>query len=892
FRAAPALTNPDMGTVNGSYASSTLGPSAPSSESAYLELLNGSAPSRFTLSAEATLIGRDEGSHILLDARQFPTVSRRHAVIERKGDAYFVRDLGSFNGTLVDGYRIAAPAQLRPGALIEIGLGGAQFRFVVPGSETTGGAAQGSSPAVEHTVVLAPQTTTQKIQEAKNFVTRKAFAQGKTPGRLTVGRSSDNDIQLDVLQISKRHAVFGRDAQGWTLEDMGSTNGVYVNGQRITRCRLRANDIVQIGPVLFRLEPDGIAVFDTRSRARIDVVNLTKEVRDRHGAGTIRLLDQICLSIPANEFVGLLGPSGAGKSTLMDALNGMRPADQGLVLINGLSLYDNINCFKQSIGYVPQDDIIHRELTVERTLYYVAKMRLSSDTSDEEIERIIAEVLDVTGLTTRRAVPVGQLSGGQRKRVSIAVELVTKPGIIFLDEPTSGLDPGTEEKVMHLFRRIALGGHSVILTTHAMENVKLFDKIVVLMRGRLVWFGPPAEALTYFNIPSIKELFDTLGDPNRDDLAIEWQRKFAASAAYQKYVVKSLSELSQKPPVAARPAVNDLTFFQSLRQMAVLSGRYGRVLLADRLNLAILFGQAPIIALLTALAVGSDWTRDFPYFVLSLSAIWFGCSNAAREIIKEASVYKRERMVNLGIFPYVGSKLLMLTVIGLVQIALLYGMTAVLESVPGPPWLLFLYLLLSHLVGIAMGLSISALVRTSEMATSLVPLVLIPQILFGGLLLPNEGVAKAVSVVMPAMWSYDALKRVGVEQAQLGVLRGPDGEDDPNGEIGRIKEENRRSADRFKSDLEAYRRRQQERLDAYKTDLEDFLRVGGARPTMPVLEKEPVAPDITYPPVDKARFVGFLNDFGSLAFDFAVLVGMFVLLMALTMTALRFKDVL
>ncbi len=898
---APSVTNPQLlsvsqAPVNSVATEDEAGHSTPSTappascRPPYLELLNGSDIKYFSLVHVPVSIGRDESNTVCLDPVRFPTVSRRHAVIEQRGQEYVVRDLGSFNGTFINGRRIAAPTPLPPDAVIEIGLGGAQLRFVAaPTVRAAPAAAPPSGQQGPETHVLGTSVPGSHAVDAHNFVTWKAFAQGATPGRLTVGRAPDNDIQLDMPQVSKRHAVFVRDAQGLTLEDLGSTNGVYVNGRRVARCRVQSADVVQIGPFVLRPETDGMAVFDTRSRARIDVLDLTKEVRHQNGQGRIRLLDRVCLSIPPNEFVGLLGPSGAGKSTLIEALNGMRPAEQGLVLINGLNLYQNINSFKQSIGYVPQEDIIHRELTVERTLYYVAKMRLSADTSEEEIDRLIAEVLDVTGLTARRTVPVGQLSGGQRKRVSIAVELITQPGIIFLDEPTSGLDPATEEKVMHLFRRIASGGHSVILTTHAMGNVTLFDKIVVLMRGRLVWYGPPQEALAYFNITSIKDLFDTLGDPNSEAQAEAWRRQFERSTAYRQYVAAPLNELSRMQPVAVRPGGSRRTLLHNLRQTTVLAARYARVMLTDRLNLAILFGQAPIIALLTGLAVGETWMRDFPYFVLALSAIWFGCSNAAREIVKEQSIYKRERMVNLGIAPYIGSKLLILTLVGLVQVALLYGVLALVEPVPGPPWFIFATLLVSHVVGIAMGLLISALVRTSEMATSLVPLVLIPQILFGGLLLPNEGSAKAVSFVMPAMWSYDALKRAGVTWGQLGVLRGHD-DDDEVGEIGRIKAQNQKAIADFKHALSEYRRRQQAKFDTYKTEMEDFLRSGGSPPNSPTLEPEPTAPEVKYLPADQSRFVGFLNDFGRLWLDLVVLGVFFVLLTALTALALCRKD--
>ena len=272
--------------------------------------------------------------------------------------------------------------------------------------------------------------------------------------------------------------------------------------------------MIQIGPFVLQADAaQGVAVYDTRSKTRIDCINITKIVKNRSGGGTIKLLDDVGITVQPNEFVGLLGPSGAGKSTLMDALNGMRPASSGYVLVNNLDLYRHLDSLKQSIGYVPQDDIIHRELTVYRTLYYVARLRLSRDVSRREIDQIVNEVMDVTGLSERRDVAISQLSGGQRKRVSIAVELITKPSVIFLDEPTSGLDPATEEKIMKLFRQIAESGRTVILTTHAMENVKLFDKIVVLMRGKLVFYGAPQEALAHIKAESFKDLYDKLEGP-------------------------------------------------------------------------------------------------------------------------------------------------------------------------------------------------------------------------------------------------------------------------------------------------------------------------------------------------------------------------------------------
>lgn len=881
----PQNYNPSLRDVAGQ---SGPPPAAATGGQVFLELTNGPRPERYSLTNGTIGIGREPGNQIQLDPAYFPTVSRRHAQIVHENGGFQVVDLGSFNGTLVNGQRIAAPTALKHGNLIQIGLGGPELRYVNPADVSA--ALPGNDSG--GTMVMKAGSSSSMGGESRNFLIRRNFGTGKQGNVLTVGRTEDNDIQLDVLQISKHHAKFVLQGGTTAIEDIGSTNGVYVNGQRVSRCQVSPQDVVQIGPYMFALDGQGVTVFDTRSKARIDILDITKEVKNRDGSGMIKLLDRVRLSIPANEFVGLLGPSGAGKSTLMDALNGMRPADKGFVLVNGLNLYDNINSFKQSIGYVPQDDIIHRELTVYRTLYYVARMRLSSDTTSDEIDHIISEVMDVTGLTTRRNVPIGQLSGGQRKRVSIAVELITKPGIIYLDEPTSGLDPGTEEKIMQLFRQISESGHSVILTTHAMENVKLFDKIVVMMRGRLVWFGPPQEALEYFGIRSIKDLFDTLGDPNSDPVAIGWQQKYEHSPAYRKYVAQPLGDLKQQTGQPIRKASNDNSIFQSIRQTFTLSRRYAQVLLADKLNLGILLGQAPVIAFLTALAVGADWTRDFPYFILALSSIWFGCSNAAREVVKESSVYKRERMVNLGILPYLASKLFILMAIGVIQCGLMYGVTAPLESFPGNPLLILSGLILSNMVGITTGLLVSSAVKTSEMATSLVPLILIPQILFGGLLLPNKGISKGIGMVMPAMWSYDLLKRVGLEENGMKQLRGHESEDDPSGEIGRIKRDNTKKVDDFKEELTEYRKRQQRKIEDYKEDAENSIRNGQSKPDLPQLDPEPEAPKIEYPPEDKSKFVGFVNDFGTIPLNLGVLGGFFFLLLLTTAIILRSKDVL
>src|SRR5712671_577388 len=569
-------------------------PAAPRSGPAHLDLIDPETRQarRIDLNREVTRLGRDPEGEVVIDAAA-AVVSRRHAEIKKTGDQFFISDLKSFNGSLVDGKRITETVALFDGDEIQLGAGGPLLRLIdsahPAGAKKSAGMPSASQAAIpsafgqiaaiasRQTIVSTGtgslQATTPPGSAQPQLLARLSF---DTRPQLSIDRAPDNDLRLDGLQISNHHARFARTNGSVTVEDAGSTNGVYVNGDRISGRRpVQLADIIQIGPFVLQADAhQGVAVYDTRSKTRIDCINIAKVVTNRSGGGSIRLLDDVGLTIQPNEFVGLLGPSGAGKSTLMDSLNGMRPATSGYVLINSLDLYRHLDSLKQSIGYVPQDDIIHRELTAYRTLYYVARLRLSRDVSRREIDQIVNEVMDVTGLSERRDVAISQLSGGQRKRVSIAVELITKPSVIFLDEPTSGLDPATEEKIMKLFRQIAESGRTVILTTHAMENVKLFDKIVVLMRGKLIFYGTPAEVIKFVGVTNFVDLYSKIEEPVEseiaklgppatgttaeqrayevrcseiaDAVAEDWRRRFMATDSFRRYVTEPLGQLQHE----------------------------------------------------------------------------------------------------------------------------------------------------------------------------------------------------------------------------------------------------------------------------------------------------------------------------------------------------------
>ena len=664
---------------------------------------------------------------------------------------------------------------------------------------------------------------------------------------ITIGRLPENMVVLSHPQVSGRHARLERVHGGYRIIDVGSTNHVYVNAQQVTNQLLQPGDEIRIGPYKFTYTGMQLTQQDESHGVRIDALHLQK-VGSKH---TI-LINDISIVIPPRTFVALVGGSGAGKSMLMDALNGLRPAQKGLVLYNGQDYYRHLAAFSTQLGYVPQDDIIHRELTVERALYYTARMRLPEDFTQMQIKQRIDEVLEDVEIKHRRGMLVNKLSGGQRKRVSIALELLANPSIFFLDEPTSGLDPGLDRKMMFLLRRLADQGHTIVLVTHATNNINACDYVCFLAQGgRLAYFGPPNDAKAYFGKTDFAEIYSALepteGNPNIPD---EAENRFEASPDYQKYIVGPLNQgpagrtdanqqtVAVKPPKRGNP----------WKQFSLLSWRYLAILKNDKANLAFLLLQAPLIGLLllffirgvvpdgfnpnnvvqcpTTASIITNTGPDLPtpsnpfvsrscqhlqaflttdsrgiayanqrggtsqalqdfivpgpgfaatvLFIMAFSAIFFGCINAAREIVKEAPIYLRERAVNLGILPYMFSKIVVLGVLCLVQSAILVLCVSIPDpfsnSILLPPFLeVYITIALTSLAGLMMGLMVSALVPNTDRAMTIVPLLLIPQIIFSGTIFPlNSWPLQLLSALFPIRWAMAALgSSIGLHSDKL-----------------------------------------------------------------------------------------------------------------------------
>lgn len=584
--------------------------------------------------------------------------------------------------------------------------------------------------------------------------------------KLLIGRHPECDVVLDSPLVSRYHAELEFRQQGAMVRDLHSANGTFVEGRRVSEHDLLPGQALYVANVHLLFDGHELREDGAHSAVSIDV----RDVSFRPPTAERNLLENISFRVEPGQFVALVGTSGAGKSTLMGLLLGQRPPTQGTVEINGQSAFRHQEQFRHLMGFVPQDDIVHRVLPVEAALDYAARLRLPSDTGPEERLRRVEMALTTMELTHRRENPIYTLSGGERKRVSMAAELLTEPSLLFLDEPTSGLDPGMEKKSMALLSGLCRQGRTIILITHATQNIVLCDRVALLAPGgRLVYFGPPREALTFFGVEDFADIYLEIGDVESGK---RWERKFR--------------EQSQPSPPAPEPDGREEatlppsrrgSWTDGFRQLVVLTQRYAHQLVADRANLFLMALQAPMIGTILALLFDPQlfdlrqrWINNkYPVkegptllFLLVVSCLFFGSINSCREIVKELPILRRERLVNLQLVPYFVSKVLVLGAIGALQAVLLLlivqnRIPLHLEQTPELALALLGFLIAAALGGVLMGLLLSCLAGSAEQASSLVSVLLILQLsLSGAFIKPEEMLAplRAVSVLSLSRWTF------------------------------------------------------------------------------------------------------------------------------------------
>jgi len=517
-------------------------------------------------------------------------------------------------------------------------------------------------------------------------------------------------------------------------------------------------------------------------------------------AGGKLILQSVDVRLARGQLVGIIGASGAGKSTLVKLCAGViRPAG-GQVLVEGRLVQEN----RKAVAYVPQEDIVHHALTVEEALSYGGQIRLPRETTREELEGAIDRVLNELELTEQREQLVASLSGGQLKRVNVAMELLTRPSLIFLDEPTTGLDPALERRTMENLRTLAHGGRGVMVVTHATSSLELCDAIIVMAKGgRLVYWGALDGALKRFGVDRPEEIYEVL---EADEIPADVTR---GRAAPEPTLGGETAERSSAPKltrdgagggfcgecggsidsgtsfcghcgqpiieVITDPELGEVAVVRRssvVRQLGAVLGRGLRLLLRDRRNLLIMFGQVPLIALLIIGLFKPDVlekTGGRPgdslqlLFMLVTAAIWFGSIGAAREIVKESAIYMREAAAGLRSSVYLVGKYLIQALVVALQTSILFALVVVFrptEATIAVIGLCLAILVLTGMVAVAMGLVISASVRTEEQAASILPLVLIPQLLFAGAIVPVAAMSEPVarlSALAFSQWSFSGL---------------------------------------------------------------------------------------------------------------------------------------
>ncbi|MYX77118.1 ABC transporter ATP-binding protein/permease [Streptomyces sp. SID3915] len=757
-------------------------------------------------------LGRDPQGDLMADDAR---VSWRHATISWNGRSWSIEDHGSTNGTYVQGRRVQQ-TEIGPGVAVNLGnaTDGPRLSFTAAAAGVHSGQPAAAQPGPAHPQQGAPvwpdpahaqhpqQAAAQQQMHYAPPVPHQQGGPGPTPGAgapggasgappvygdrspttfhqldlgrvMRIGRALENELVVSDLQVSRLHAEFRATPDGrFEIRDLGSHNGTYVNGLPLSKsgsALIGPNDIVGVGHSTFRLVGDRLEEFVDTGEVSFSARHLTVTVD-----GGKNILKDVSFGVPEKSLVAVIGPSGSGKSTLLKALTGYRPANQGDVLYDNRNLYKQFAELRQRIGLVPQDDILHKELTVSKALGYAAKLRFPADTTEAERTARIHEVLAELKLDIHKDKKVTSLSGGQRKRVSVALELLTKPSLIFLDEPTSGLDPGMDRDVMQLLRGLADDGRTVLVVTHSVAELAICDKLLVMAPGGSVaYFGPPEEALNFFGYTSWADVFSAF-ENYRD---YDWAGRWRGSQHYQMYAadIDAVAAQSVHMPPAQQmrpPKPQGWT-----AQLLTLMRRYISVIASDKGFLALMV-ILPAVLGLVSVVIPAEFGLAAPdvagkrfnskagtiLLILAVGMCFAGSANSVRELIKERVIYERERATGLSRSAYLTSKVIVLGVITALQGVIICGIGLSTRKLPeeglfmSPAVEICLAIIALGFTSMMVGLMISALVKTAEKTMPLLVMFAIVQVVFTGVLFQLYGSPglEQFAWLMPSRWAVAA----------------------------------------------------------------------------------------------------------------------------------------
>ena len=546
---------------------------------------------------------------------------------------------------------------------------------------------------------------------------------------LIIGKAADADFILGDVLVSRKHARLIRFEQSLVLEDLGSTNGTYVNGKLIRTAPVREGDVITIGNNDLTIRNGELDYLRSQSEKTGGLYVNDLEFTIANGK---RLLRGINVHIAPGTLTAVIGPSGAGKSTFLKAIAGINKPTAGSVQFDGFSVYENYELLSSRIGMVPQDDVLHTSLKLNTALNYAAKLRLNVDGGAEERRRQVERVIERLELDKNRDTVISRLSGGQRKRASVALELLTEPSLLILDEPTSGLDPAMDRQVMKTLRELAVDDRGVLVVTHSVAQLDICDDVLVLAPGGMpAYYGPPKGINTYFGSTDWADIFAVIKeDPD---------------AAYQRYLAHNPKpvEVPEARPQSA--GVSKRVSAPWLSQFITLCRRQVSLIFADFGYLLFLLFLPVIVGLLVLVVPGegglgpaSNSTPAEPSQLIAMLVIgsaFMGASISIRDLVGERPVFLRERAVGLPVSAYLGSKLLIFGLLsafmaGMLTYVTLLAKTAPIQSIyfDSPALELFLALMLTALAAMVTGLLLSSLVKSSEQVMPLFVVFLMAQL--------------------------------------------------------------------------------------------------------------------------------------------------------------------
>ena len=592
--------------------------------------------------------------------------------------------------------------------------------------------------------------------------------------RFTLDALSDGrTTTLNHPTVSRLHAELRQRGDQAFIRDRGSANGTFVNGVRLTKATALADgDQISIGPFSFVFSNFALnsVRFDENAPV-IEAIGLTLDVKHQVTKKPLRILDDVNLKIMKGELVCFVGASGSGKSTLINLLSGRNKSPSaGVVRMKGANLVENFEALKNRMAYVPQNNALHETLSLRQALGFAAKLRLQPDLTPQGRKKVVESAARAVDLQERLDQKIQNLSGGQQKRASLASEILASPEILILDEVTSGLDESTDREIMQLMRKRADAGMTILCVTHTLANIHAFcDKLVVMGNGGIPTFiGHPREALKFFEVESLGDIFDSLSEAGPE----RWRARARQTLPtfQSRPDAQELSSSSARPIPPVQKKRSDI-----MRQLGVLTHRSALLTIADTKFLIMAIVQSLMIGAMLGYAYSEFGdpgeeisSRIALLMALGTSALWLGTNTAASNIVGEALIFQRERDVNVSTVSFVLSKFIVSGIFTMMQVTLVFFLAAALaEEMPGNQGIQMVFMLLGALIGVGIGLSISAFSNTQEQANTIVPLALIPQLILAGVLvpaLPEPGVWLS-KISISAFWMTEGMTDVYIQYA-------------------------------------------------------------------------------------------------------------------------------